>query len=109
MPLGLGKSESLAAVRNSGNQIGALLGTAAMTEKPTAEHHRGEEGFEHQGPAKGLHRDHRLDRTAGRAAILLGEGQAEQPELGILRPQLTAPALGGLAVALTLLERVAVA
>src|SRR5947208_287741 len=80
-----------------------------MAEKPAAEHHRREERFEHQGAPESLHRDHRLDGTAGRAAILFCEWQPEQAELGILRPQLAAPPLRGPRVAIALLEGVAVA
>src|SRR5208282_2074710 len=108
MPLGLGEGKGQAAVDDLRNEIGALLGGAAMAQKPAAEHHCREERFERQRTAEGLHRDHRLDRAPGRAAILLRERQPEQPEPGVLRPQLAAPALRALRVDLALLERVAV-
>ena len=47
--------------------------------------------------------------AAAEAAMALGERQAEQAELGILRPQLAAPALGLCRIGLALLEVVAVA
>ena len=80
MPLGLGKGKSQAAVNDLWNESRALLRAAAMAKKPAAEHHRREERFECQGASEGLHHDHRLDRTAGRAAILFRKRQAKQPE-----------------------------
>jgi hypothetical protein len=47
--------------------------------------------------------------AAAKATLIFGEGQAEQSELGILRPDLAAPALGRLHEALALLEAVLVA
>src|SRR6516162_2254229 len=80
-----------------------------MAQKTAAEHYGGEIRFKRQGPAERFHCDHRLDRATGRAAVTLGEGQPQQPELGVLRPQFAAPALRVLAVGLALLERVTIA
>src|SRR5438132_1483580 len=109
MPFRLGKGKGQAAVGNLWNEIGALLAAAAVPEKPAAQHYGGEERLQCQGASEDLHRDHRLDGTAGRAAILLRKREPQQPELGILRPQLAAPALRGLPITFPLLERVAVA
>ena len=56
--------------------------------------------------AKGFGHQHRLDRSAAEAAIGLGKGQAQDAELGILRPQVARPAIGGLHVFLAVLEAV---
>src|SRR5215470_6795887 len=80
-----------------------------MAQETAAEHHGSEIRFKRQGPAERFHRDHRLDRPARGAAVTLGEGQPQQAELGILRPQFAAPALWALAVGLALLEGVAIA
>ena len=109
VPLGLGKGKGQATVGNLWNKVGALLGAAAISQKPAAQHYGCEERFERQGSSEGLHRYHRLDRAPCRAAILLGERQPKETEFGILRPQLAAPALRSLGVRLALLERVAVA
>src|SRR5215469_968713 len=107
--LGMGERNSEAATRDPGDYLSALLGTAAVAQETAAEHHGSEIRFERQGLAERFHRDHRLDRPAGGAAVTLGEGQPQQPELGILRPQLAAPALRVLGVGLALLERVTIA
>ncbi len=77
-------------------------------KKPAAEHHRREIRLEHEAAAERLHDDHRLDRRAADPAVFFGEGQAEQAELGELRPALAAVALRLLAIGLAVLERVAV-
>src|SRR5215831_18080072 len=107
--LGMGERNSEAATRDPGDYLSALLGTAAVAQETAAEHHGSEIRFERQGPAERFHRNHRLDRPAGGAAVTLGEGQPQQPELGVLRPQFVAPALRVLAVGLALLEGVAIA
>src|SRR5215471_9051589 len=107
--LGMGERNSEAATRDPGDYLSALLGTAAVAQEAAAEHDGSEIRFERQGSAERFHRNHRLDRPAGGAAVTLGEGQPQQPELGVLRPQLAAPAFRVLAVGLALLEPVAVA
>src|SRR4029077_16076388 len=109
LPLGVGEAQNKAAVDDLRNEIGALLGAAAMTKKAAAEHNRRQIWFEHQGAAKSLHRDHRLHGAASRAAVLLIERESEKTEFGELRPHIAAPAFGVLAVALALLEGVKVA
>src|SRR5215472_2428678 len=107
--LGMGERNSEAATRDPGDYLSALLGTAAVAQETAAEHDGSEIRFERQGSAERFHRNHRLDRPAGGAAVTLGEGQPQQPELGVLRPQLAAPAFRVLAVGLALLERVTIA
>src|SRR5919205_1551788 len=55
-----------------------------------------------------LHDQHRLDTAAAKSAMFLGKGQAEQAELGILRPQRAAPSLRLGEISLALLEGVGV-
>src|SRR5438552_19055861 len=99
----MGEGECEATISDFRNELGALLGVAAVAQKTAAENHGGEKRLQRQSPAERFHRDHRLDRTACRAAIALAKGQSEQPERGILPPQLAAPALRAVPVALALL------
>ena len=80
MPLGLSQGKREAAVDDLGNEGGALLGAAAMTQKPAAEDNRRQERLKRQGAPKALHRNHRFDRTAGRTPVLLGKWQPEHEE-----------------------------
>ncbi len=82
----MGEGKGQTAIGDPGDQCGALLGRAAMAQKPATQHHRGQEWFERQRSAESLHRDHGFDRPAAGAAIALGKRQPEQPELGILPP-----------------------
>ena len=90
------------------DELGALRLARAMAQEAAAEDHGGEIGLERERAAERLHDDHGLDRAAAEAAMLLGEGQPEQAELGVLRPQRAAEALGLLRVAPPVLEAVAV-
>src|SRR5262249_11833040 len=56
-----------------------------------------------------LHDQHDIDATAAEPAMRLGERQAEQAKLGILRPERAAPAIRFLQVSLARIEIVAVA
>jgi hypothetical protein len=104
--MGEGKAEF--ACRDGGEKRALLLLAGAAAEQAAAEHHGGEVGLQRQGAPERFHDDHGFDRTAAEAAMLLREGQGQEAEFGILRPQIPAPALLGLAVLLAALEVVAV-
>ena len=90
------------------DQLGALRVARAMAQEAAAEDHGREIGLERERAPERLHDDHRLDRAAAEAAMLLGEGQPEQAELGVLPPQRAAETLGLLRVAPPVLEGIAV-
>ena len=108
LALGMGEGEPQAAVGDLRQQVVALLVAAAEADESAAEHDRREIGLQRERAAERLHDDHGLDRPAAEAAVLLPERQAEQTKLGILRPELRAPAFRALAVALARFEVVAV-
>src|SRR6185312_9506634 len=83
-----------------------LRGAAYRRDDAAAKHDACEIRFEHEAAAEGFHDDHALDRRAAEAAMLLGEGQAQEADLGIARPQLAAEAFGRALVAFALLEAV---
>jgi hypothetical protein len=62
---------------------------------------------ERERTAERFHHDHGLDRPAVDAAMLLGEGERGQAELGVLPPHVAAPAVGLLHVFLACLEFIA--
>ena len=109
MPFRVREGDGEAAVGDFRDQLGALFGGPAVPQKAAAQNHGCEERLQRQGPAECFHRDHCLHGTAGRAPVALLEGQPEQPDLGVLCPQLPAPPFGALPVSLALLEGVAVA
>ena len=85
----------------------ALLRIAAgQAERGGAQHDRRQIRLQHQVPAEGLHQQHDVDRAAAEAAMLLGDRQAEQAELGIALPECLAPARWRLQQRLALLEAV---
>ncbi len=55
----------------------------------------GEVGFEGEDAAEFLHDQHDFDGAAAEAAVLFGEGQAEQAEFGVAGPHGFAPAAFG--------------
>ena len=57
-----------------------------MLQNRAAQHHAGQIGLHRQAAADLLHHDHRLHRPATIPAMRLGEGQGQNPSLGILSP-----------------------
>ena len=57
-----------------------------MSAAGRPQHDGGEIGLDHERAAERLHDDHGLDRAAAETAVGFGEGQAEQAEIGELRP-----------------------
>ena len=78
----------------AGDEGGALLWGGAVPEERAAEDDAGEEGLDHEGAAERLHDDAGFDGAAAEAALVLGEGEAEEAELGHGRPERAAPAVG---------------
>src|SRR5271157_5068712 len=105
----MGEGDDQAPVGDPGDQSVALLLRPAMAQKAAAQYDGGEVRFERQSAAERFHHDHGFDRPAAGAAIPLRKRQPEQPEFGILPPQLAAPALGALSISFALLEGVAIA
>ena len=71
-----------------------MLRVAAGEPQRGAGQHDGRQiRLQREHPAERLHDQHHLDGAAAEPAMFLGEGQAEQAELGVLRPQRAAPAL----------------
>ena len=62
------------------DQFGPLLLAGAVLQERAAEHDGLKVGLERQRPAELLHHDHRLDRAAAEAAVVFGEGRAEQAQ-----------------------------
>ena len=67
---------------------------AGQPQRGAAQHDRRQIRLQRQHAAERLHHQHDLDRAAAEPAILLGERQAQQAQLGVLRPQRAAPAFG---------------
>src|SRR5260221_676425 len=106
LPLGMGEGEAEIAGGDRRDHLLALRRAAGKAKEAAAEHDRREVRLEHEAASEGFHDDHRLDRRAADAAQLFGEGQAEQAELGILRPARFAVAERLLRIGLALLEGV---
>ena len=86
LPLGMGESELKIAAGDLRDQFGVQRVRSAEPQKSAGEHDGGEIRLQRQSAADLLHHDHGLDRPAGRAAVLFGERQAEEAELGVARP-----------------------
>ena len=82
----LRKGEQQVTRGDARNQLSPQLRRCSAAQQPAAEHHGGEIRLQHQRAAERLHHDHGLDRAAAEPAIVFGEGQPEQAELGVLRP-----------------------
>ena len=90
------------------DQLCPKRSAAAEVEETAAEHDGREPRLERQHAADLLHDDHGLDRPAGRAAMLFGEGQTKKPEFGVLLPHRAAPAAGLLRVTPARFERIVI-
>ncbi|MNQ95808.1 hypothetical protein D3C85_1113820 [compost metagenome] len=108
LTLAVGEGKQAFAGDQRRQELRTLLGTGRCGQQATGEHHRGQVRFEQQAAADGLHDDHGFHGTAGEAAVLLRERQAEQPQFGVAAPELPAPAFGFAQVAGPLLEAIAI-
>jgi hypothetical protein len=89
--LGIGEGEGGLTGDDLADQL-AGAGVVRLSEKATADHHRAEVGFDHQGFAELLHDHHGLGGSAAQAAKLLGEGRAQYAQLlGESLPNLRPP------------------
>ena len=108
LPLAVRERQLHAAIGDRRQHARLLRLAAAQPHRGAAQHHRRQVRLQDQRAAERLHHQHDLDRAAAEPAVLLGERQAEQAQLGVLRPQRGAPAVRLLVVVLALIERVAV-
>ena len=98
-----------AAFGNARQDVALLFRIAGQLDRGAAQHDGGQVRLQYQMPPEGLHQQHHVHGAAAEAAELLGEGQAEQAELGILPPERGAPTLRRLQEGLALFEGVLVA
>ena len=75
------------------------VGIAGMAQHAAAEHHRRHIGLDGQCLSERLGDDHGLGEALAQAAVFLGEGHAQQAQLGILLPECRLVALRLLHVA----------
>ena len=90
--LELGEGKGLAAVDDSRDVRGLLLGRTAMAQETAADHHGGKIGLQHQRLAERFHHDHGFDAAGAEPAIGFRKRQAEQALLGEPVPDRFAPA-----------------
>ena len=88
LPLGLGEGQHQLAGGDLRHQLRPQLGDGAVAQEAAADDDGRDPGLQRDRLAELLGDQHRLDMAAAEAALILGEGQAEQAELGILRPDL---------------------
>ncbi len=85
--VGVGQGRQPLTGRERSDHVGALLRAAAGGDQPAGQHDRREVGLGSGHPAELLAHDADLDRAGADAAVVLGEGQAEQAHLRHPRPQ----------------------
>ena len=86
LPLAMREGEQLFARGDLRQQRALLRVIAGEAQRGAGQHDRREIRLQRQRPAERLHHQHDLDAAAAEPAMLLGKRQAEQPQLGILRP-----------------------
>ncbi len=104
----MGKAERQLAAGNFRQHLGLQFVVAAELQQSACQHHGGEIRLERERTADLLHHDHGFDRPAADAAMLFGKRQAEQAKLGVLPPEVAAPAGRFLCVAFARVELIAV-
>ncbi len=102
------EGEDELALGDARHQGGLLSLAAGEAQRGPGQDDRRQIGLEHQGAAERLHHQHHFDAAAAEPAMRFGKGQAEEAQLGILRPQGAAPALGLGEIGLALVEGVVV-
>ena len=104
----MGEGAKQLAFGNLRQQVSLLCFTAGDLHGTAEQDHGGKVGLQHQCLAEGLHQNHGFHRTAAKAAMVLGEGHAQETQIRVLLPQLAAPAVGRPGVGLPLFEAVTI-
>ena len=92
LPFGVGEAEAQIACGDPADEFAALFRGRGMLDERAAGDDRLEIGLERQRLAEFLHHDHRLDRAAAEAAVLLRERRAKQTHVGVFPPKRLAKA-----------------
>ena len=104
----MGEGDGELALGDLRQQLRLQCRIAGEAQRRAGQHDTCQIRLHRERPAERLHDQHRLDAAAAKPAMFLGEGEAENTQLGIARPQGPAPTLWLGRISLALLEGVGV-